>query len=375
MQSDTLPLPRDVKMRRLLMVALFLGLLFMFRKLAPVFICFVVFERALSFCADQIDRRTPLHRKGSILAVLGVLVAIVGLGAFMGIRRLLPFIARLRANGWHDLRAIFEHPDVEKLRHFAGLEGEALSHAIKEHAGTAIKYATATAHLIVFLLIGFLLAVIYMFERDQLHEWLDRMHRDSVQGTLIRWFGYVSDSIAVTVKMQVVVALVNGVVTLPVLLLLGLPHIPLLVLLIVVTGLVPVVGNVISGLVLCYVAYTAKGAWAVGVFLGVTFVLHKIESYYLNPRLAAEHVKLPGLVLVVSLLLFEQTIGFVGLFLSFPALYVASRVYNEWHPDEPIDASTKTEATPAAQVGDGESKQATAASGEDEGSDSLRGAG
>ena len=62
----------------------------------------------------------------------------------------------------------------------------------------------------------------------------------------------------------------------------------------------------------------------------VTFVLHKIESYYLTPRLAAQHVKLPGLILVLSLLAFEEVFGFVGLFLSFPALYVATRIHREW---------------------------------------------
>jgi predicted PurR-regulated permease PerM len=64
--------------------------------------------------------------------------------------------------------------------------------------------------------------------------------------------------------------------------------------------------------------------------VGVTFVLHKIESYYLTPRLAAQHVKLPGLVLVLSLLVCEETLGFVGLFLSFPILYIATRIHREW---------------------------------------------
>ena len=72
----------------------------------------------------------------------------------------------------------------------------------------------------------------------------------------------------------------------------------------------------------------------VGVFLGVTFVLGKVESYYLSPRLTAQHVKLPGLVLVVALLMFEVILGFWGLFLSFPALYVASRIANEWPEEE-----------------------------------------
>jgi predicted PurR-regulated permease PerM len=104
--------------------------------------------------------------------------------------------------------------------------------------------------------------------------------------------------------------------------------------LILVSGLLPVVGNFLAGAVLCFVAYETRGLWAVGVMLGVTFVLHKIESYYLTPRLAAQHVKLPGLILVLSLLVFEETFGFVGLFLSFPTLYIATRIHREWTTED-----------------------------------------
>jgi predicted PurR-regulated permease PerM len=333
MQSQTIPLPTDLRWRRMVVVALFAGLIYFFRHLAPVFVCFIVLERSLGWLADQIDQRTPLHRKSAIAVVLtGLALAIGGL-VFLGVRRSLPLVKQLRTHGSGYLASIFDHPLVEKLRHAAGLEGEGLSELLKGHAGKALHYATGTAHLLIFVLVGALLALIYLFEREEIDGWLDGLTPGSIQRTLARWFGYVGDAIAITVRMQVVVAAVNALVTLPILLVLGLPHIPMLFLLILVTGLLPVVGNVIAGVVLCYVAFTSKGAWAVGVFLASTFVLHKIESYYLNPRLASEHVKLPGLVLVISLLLFEQTFGFAGLFLSFPALYVASRIAWEWREE------------------------------------------
>ncbi len=196
------------------------------------------------------------------------------------------------------------------------------------------------------MVIGFVLSVIYLFEREEIDHWRHGLEPESVSGTMARWLGYVGDAVAITVKMQAVTALVNAVITLPVLVALGLPHKSLLFLLILVSGLLPVVGNFIAGAVLCVVAYEARGAWAVGVMLAVTFVLHKIESYYLTPRLAAQHVKLPGLILVLSLLAFEQTFGFVGLFLSFPALYVATRIHREWVTED--SARETTAASPAA---------------------------
>ncbi len=343
MQSQTLPLPADIKWRRLIVVALFLALLYFFRHLAPVFICFIVFERSLGYLADQIDARTPLHRSGAIAALLTAMALVIGLLVLLVVRKTLPLARQLREHGAGYLQTIFDHPSIEKLRAMAGLEGEGLGEAVKSHLGQALTYATGTGKILIFLLIGFLLAIIYLFERDVMRTWVAQQPASTVQGTLFRWFGYVGDAVAITVRMQVVVAVVNAVVTLPVLLFLGLPHIPLLFLLILVTGLLPVVGNLISGAVLCYVAYTSRGAWAVGVFLVTTFILGKVESYYLNPRLASEHVKLPNLVLVTSLLLFEAAFGFVGLFLSFPALFVASRIAHEWR----VAADVRGVAVPA----------------------------
>lgn len=330
MESSTLPLPADLRWRRLIGVVLFLGLLWAFRHLAVVFVCSVLIARALGATADFVDRKTPLGPKSSIAAVLLIALGAIGAGVYVAVQKLLPLIHKARHEGRDWLEHLAEHPSVQSFQRATGLEGGRVLEKAKEHASEAVHYATATAHVAMYLLIGLILGIIYLFERKEIDEWLHGLRPMSVAGTLVRWFGYVGDAITITVRMQAIVALVNAIVTLPVLVVLGLPRIEVLFVLILVSGLLPVVGNAIAGAVLCFVAYTAKGPIGVVVFLVVTFVLHKIESYYLNPRLAAQHVHLPGLVLVVSLLLFEHTFGFVGLFLSFPALYVATRIHNEW---------------------------------------------
>ena len=78
--------------------------------------------------------------------------------------------------------------------------------------------------------------------------------------------------------------------------------------------------------------------------MGLTFVLHKVESYYLNPRLAARHVRLPGFVLIVSLILWEQLVGFAGLFISFPFLYVANRLRAEFREEDAASDGKQREA-------------------------------
>jgi predicted PurR-regulated permease PerM len=330
MRSDTFPLPKDLRWRRLLVLGLFLGLLYGFRHLAPVLVFFVIFERLLCKATDALSARTGLGRNRGAAMVLGATAIVVAAGVALAVHTALPHIHQVRHEGREYLEALSHHPVFERLRMLSGHEGSDLGETAKQHAMEALHYATASAHFALYLLIGLLLAVIYLFERAELDDWFAALDRESIGGTLARWMGYLADAIVAMVEMQVVTAVVNALITLPVLVAIKLPHVALLVVLILVTGLVPIVGNFVAGTVLCAVAFEARGPWAVGVFLVVTFVLHKIEGYFLTPHLAQKHVKLPGLLLVVSLLLFEQAFGFAGLFLSFPALYLAGRIRNEW---------------------------------------------
>jgi predicted PurR-regulated permease PerM len=336
MRSNYIPLPSDLKWRRLAAVVLFGAILYALRDLAPVFICFTILVRALTLAADFIHDRFGWERRGGVATILLVGVAIVGVGIFLGVRAAIPYIHEVRADGREYVEHLLDNPVLGRLRHMAGADanGGGIADTVKNHALQALHYATAFAHLALYLLIGFVLSVIYLFERDELDHWLHTLDAESVTGTMARWLGYVGDAVAITVKMQAVTALVNALITLPVLIALGLPHKALLFILILVSGLLPVVGNFLAGAVLCLVAYETRGPWAVGVMVAVTFLLHKIESYYLTPRLAAQHVKLPGLILVVSLLVCEETLGFVGLFLSFPILYIATRIHREWTTED-----------------------------------------
>lgn len=334
MQSNSLPIPKDVRWRRLLGVALFLGLLYAFRSLAPVLICFVIFERAFGFAADRITRHTKVRRTGAIAGLLLSLAGLMSLGAFLGVRRLIPVVQLIQTDGQGWVESVASSGLLAQVKERLGIDSAQLTGSAKAYAMQALHYVSATAYVALFIFVGFILAVMYLFEREEIRTWVSGIEEHSVVGTLTRWLGYVADSIAITVRLQMVVALFNAVFTLPLLLILGLPKPGLLFILVLVCGMVPVVGGAISGAVLCLVAYDAKGIVGVGVFLGVTAVLSKVESYYLAPKLTAQHVKLPSVMLVVSLLMFETIFGFWGLFLSFPALYVASRIAHEWRQQE-----------------------------------------
>jgi predicted PurR-regulated permease PerM len=339
--------------RRFVALAAFLALLYVFRHLAILLVFFVTFERALGWSATALSARTGLRRKKSLLLVLAAIAAVLGVLAWLGIGKTIRLFASMQEDFPERLAQLREHPLVVRVEEQIG-GMDKLVESAKHYSGSAISAATAIGHFVVHIVMGFVLALVYVLEKDELDAFWSRVDRRSLAGTLARWLGHVADATVVTVQLQLIVAACNTAMTLPVLLIIGVPNVGALMLLIFVSALVPVIGNIVSGVVLSLLAYQQKGWLGVGIFVGLTFVLHKIESYYLSPRLTARHVKMPGFLLIVSLIACEHVFGFKGLFLSFPILFVAGRIRADFLEEDrdaassPIDRSDDPRQLPLA---------------------------
>lgn len=321
--------------RRALALVLFVGLIVTFRHLAVLLVFFVSFERGLFFSAGFLSRRFKWKRLQSLALVLTVGAVVVGVLGWVSAGRLAKLVVETRETLPERMATLRQHPwYVELQSHLP--DSEDLAQSAEHYAADVAKSAAAIGRMFLSALIGLILAIVYFLDEERIRAFRDGLSSKTLFGTLVRWFEHLAESVSLTVQLQLVVAACNAVLTLPVLLLIGVPHVPALMVLIFVSGLIPVVGNLISGAVLVVLAYQVKGWLGVSLFVGLTFVLHKIESYYLNPRLTARHVALPGFVLILSLLAWEHLLGFAGLFVSFPFLYLVGKIRSEFlAEDEP----------------------------------------
>jgi|APLak6261675434_1056106.scaffolds.fasta_scaffold01654_2 predicted PurR-regulated permease PerM len=321
--------------RRALALVLFVGLIVTFRHLAVLLVFFVSFERGLFFSAGFLSRRFKWKRLQSLALVLTVGAVAVGLLGWVSAGRLAKLVVETRETLPERMATLRQHPwYVELQSHLP--DSEDLAQSAEHYAADVAKSAAAIGRMFLSALIGLILAIVYFLDEERIRAFREGLSSKTLFGTLVRWFEHLAESVSLTVQLQLVVAACNAVLTLPVLLLIGVPHVPALMVLIFVSGLIPVVGNLISGAVLVVLAYQVKGWLGVSLFVGLTFVLHKIESYYLNPRLTARHVALPGFVLILSLLAWEHLLGFAGLFVSFPFLYLVGKIRSEFlAEDEP----------------------------------------
>lgn len=329
--------------RRALALAAFVAMLLLFQHLLLLLVFFVAFQRSLAWLLDQLQPRLGWRRGAVLGLILGVAAVAVGLVTWLGAASAIAQVAELRQTLPERIAHWRELPEVQSLQGYMH-DTQKLVEGAQHYAAGAVGWLAALGHALVYVVIGLILAVVYTLEQHEITKFSAGLPARSLQGTWVRWLGHTADAVVVTLQLQLVVAVCNAVLTLPLLVFLGIPHIAALTLLIFASSLVPVVGNLLSGAVLSYLAWQTHGWLGVGLLVGLTAVLHKVESYYLNPRLTARHVRLPGFVLILSLLAWEHVLGFVGLFVSFPFLFVAGRIAGEWRAE-------KT-ALAAADVGD-----------------------
>ncbi len=327
---------RERTARRLLAIAIFVTLIILFREEFLLVAIFVALQAVFGGATKLIVARTKLPRKRAFLIVLATFLVALGVSAALGATHVIQFVKHAKQTFPRQIEEMQENPIIIHAREHLPDSSKLVERA-KEYSESALHIVSMMGHFAMSALIAMILAIIFELEEEEIREMFHKVDPTSLMGTIIRWLGYVAEAIRITIQLQLVVAAVNTLLTLPVLIVLGIHHIPSLMILIFVSGLIPVVGNFVSGAVLTMLAYQAKGFLGVGVFVALTFVLHKIEAYYLNPRLTSKHVHLPGFAIVVSLIAWEHLIGFAGLFVSFPFLFVASKIRGEMIKSAALD--------------------------------------
>lgn len=201
---------------------------------------------------------------------------------------------------------------MDDLQHTAGAWLRAHAQSLQRVGENALRTG---AHLLLGLVVGLLSA--FEAQPRPTSRWAEAAARSA---------GHVAKAFAAIVSAQLRIALVNTALTAVFLFgvapLFGdrLPlSLPLLALTFV-TGLLPIVGNLVSNAALLLVALTVGPAVAIA---GLVFLLaiHKLE-YFLNAHFVGRSTQVPASWLLASMLLLEAAFGVPGL--------VAAPIYCAW---------------------------------------------
>lgn len=126
------------------------------------------------------------------------------------------------------------------------------------------------------------------------------------------------DTFGVVVEVQLLIAVVNTVITTIGLGVIGFTQLPTLAIMIFFLSLIPVAGVIFSCIPLTLIAYSIGGIQTVIYVLILIVIVHCIEAYILNPQFMSSRTKLPIFYTFVILLLSERFLGVWGLIVGIP---------------------------------------------------------
>lgn len=127
------------------------------------------------------------------------------------------------------------------------------------------------------------------------------------------------NSIGKFVGGQVILAGTNGIFGFIAMVIIGVPYAGALAVVAFLLALIPLVGTIISAILVTFVALTVSPAAAVAI--GIYFLVYmQVEAYVFSPRIMNKAVDVPGILVVIGALVGGTLLGVLGALIAVPVV-------------------------------------------------------
>jgi len=189
---------------------------------------------------------------------------------------------------------------------------------VREQVGSVGRYARAATFEIASLLIGlFVAASLFLNVRwgteDDPGTARDSLYAMVVAELVVRVQAFYA-SFAKVIGAQILISLINTSLTGVFLVWNQFPFSPVIIVVTFLCGLLPIVGNIISNTLICFVAFTISPKMAL-VSLIFLIAIHKLE-YFLNSKIIGDRIKTPMWLTLLGIVLGEKLMGIPGMILA-----------------------------------------------------------
>ena len=251
-----------------------------------------------------------------IVAVTGIAAAAVYLTR--AIILALPDVAETSipsASAWAQRRQIeLPFTDFESLRTVVIDTLKEEAHYLQDVA----HFARSTSVALVFSILG-IIAAVSLFLKTGLdpyrgtHAVKNNLYSISCNEVSTRFRDFYR-SFATVMGAQITISLINTALTGLFVVIVRMPHAPLLIAITFLCGLVPIVGNLVSNTIIVFIALTISLKLAIGALVFLVLI-HKLE-YFLNSKIIGERIRNPVWLTLIALIIGERLLGIPGLILA-----------------------------------------------------------
>lgn len=305
--------------RRIVILAIIVFFLYIVRSMMNVILLTFIFTFLMDRLEKMVSGFIRINRKITVILLYTIVVGLL----LYGIVRYLPVIVAEITQLVKQITEFYTRPQHNVILNYLVdfLKEKQISSYLQQGVTFLLKYFTDISKIVLQVLLAIILSLFFLLEKERLIRFTRKfkhsklsMFYDEIEffgRKFVRTFGKV-------IEAQVVIAIVNTILSIAGLWIMGFPQLFGLAIMILFLGFIPVAGMIISLIPLSIIAYSIGGYIKVLYVLIMIAVVHAIEAYLLNPKLMSSKTNLPVFYTFMVLIFSEQFFGVWGLILGIP---------------------------------------------------------
>ena len=214
-----------------------------------------------------------------------------------------------------------EHGVVEKIAGF-------ITSNLKNLISTASSFGGKAANVMV----GFILAMYFLMAKESIKTGFSTFFRlilselKYIRGQIL--FDKFNAIFTKYIVCELLDALAVGIINFVFMIICGMPNALFISVIVAVTNLAPTFGPIVGAVIAAFILLLSAPA-KVLLFLIFTLALQTLDGYVVKPKLFGGALKVPGVVILLSIIICGKLMGVTGMLLAIPIAAIAVYLYEE----------------------------------------------
>jgi len=311
----------NVPLRRFVVLAFLIGLLYLMRAMLSTILLTFIFTYIVVKWIRLLQHWIP---KLPTLLIVLVTYAVLIAAVYFAVTKYLPLLINEIIKMVNSVLKFYQSQDgswlLKQINHY--ISQSTITTQLKHGINLAFSTLTSVTQMAITFLMSFILSFFYVIELKQMYSFSKLFLTSELFSWLfedIYFFGNkFVNTFGVVLEAQFFIALCNTALTTICLLFMHMPQILALALMVFILSLVPVAGVIISLIPLSMVGYSVGGIRDVIYIIIMVIAIHALESYVLSPKFMSSRTELPIFYTFVVLLVSEKLFGTWGLIVGVP---------------------------------------------------------